>query len=434
MRRYLIVVSMVLALMLGACSQGMYSQGKKHLARGEYDAAIEALYKELNTNPQNADAWRELGVAYYESKQLDKAEDALQQANSIQPSARGQLYQGLIHEKRDRVAEAIQAYTTSLSLQSGGKTARLVRGHLDQLVAKKLEQEAEAAVAGESGINVDTIPKHTLVVAGFDGSNLPDEIAPLARGITALTSQDLAKVNSLTVLDRMKLDLIMKELELGQSGYVDPTTAPRVGKLMGSGRIVTGTALSLGDDGLKLDGVLVNTFDSSSSRTRSIEGKLEDFFQIQKDFVFSLIENMGITLSQAERDAIEEVPTESYVAFLAYCRGLEYQSRGQHGEAKQEFITAQEADKGFGLADIEIAAAEMGELGYTESFAQLEGAVQQFGDLPRPDFGNLGGSLSNILANTGFTPPPGQGGAPVLNPPATAATVRVIIRGNLDAF
>ena len=83
MVRKLILVAVVL---LAGCSQSLTTQGRKFVEQGEYDRAIEAFYSEIARNPQSVDAWRELGIAYYEQGNLEKAEDALKQANGIKAS------------------------------------------------------------------------------------------------------------------------------------------------------------------------------------------------------------------------------------------------------------------------------------------------------------------------------------------------------------
>ncbi|HOP07505.1 MAG TPA: tetratricopeptide repeat protein [candidate division Zixibacteria bacterium] len=435
MHNRLILAVVLMAILASGCTPSFYAQGRKHIEQGRYDDAIDALYAEIASHPQRADAWRELGVAFYEKGNFEKAQDALQQAAAISPDARTQLFMGLIAEKQGQFDGAIRAYTGALALQSKGSTARQVRAHLDQLVARQIEREASEAIAAEAEINVDTIPRQTIAVANFDGSYLPPELAPIARGLAEFTAIDLAKVNQLTVLDRMKLDMILKELQLGQSGVVDPTTAPRVGRLMGTARIVTGSALSVGDDGLKLDGAIVSTIDSTSTRTAGIEGNLEQFFDLEKKFVFSIIDNLGITLTPEERDAISEVPTEDYLAFLAYCRGLDYESRGMRQAAQQEFQQAKEIDNNFDLAEFELNSVTLGGTSYGESFVQLENTV--LGDLTTgvtsPGL-TLDSRLSNIVINSGNLPfnlP--SGSSTVLQPPYTM-TVRIYIRGNLDAM
>lgn len=430
------MIWLLLAVLVAGCSQSLYMQGRRYLDKGEYDPAIEAFYKEIAANPTSAEAWRELGVTYYEKGDLTKAEDALKQANQIQPDARIHLYLGLIYEKQEDLGKAINAYTTSLSLQPKGKMASMTRAHLDRLISKKLEADASAAVENESIIDTDTIPENTIAVANFDGSYLSPELAPIAQGLAEFTSIDLAKVHSLTVVERLKLDMILKELELSASEYVDPSSAPRMGRLMGTRRLVTGSVVSIGEEGLKLDAAVVNTVDSSTVRPQGVESKLEKFFEAQKEFVFGILDELGITLSAEERDAIKEVPTESYLAFLAYSRGLDYRSQGPewYGAAEQEFALAVQYDRNFqqanqqlrAVTDMQIAGVE-----YQDSFDRFEGSVRQQSDRQRPSNG-LDSRLSSIAQNSGTIPSSsGDSSVDPVDEPSNTGTVT--ITGDLDA-
>ncbi|TET93595.1 MAG: tetratricopeptide repeat protein [Candidatus Zixiibacteriota bacterium] len=430
------MIWLLLAVLVAGCSQSLYMQGRKYLDKGEYDPAIEAFYKEIAANPTSAEAWRELGVTYYEKGDLTKAEDALKQANQIQPDARIHLYLGLIYEKQEDLRKAINAYTTSLSLQPKGKMASMTRAHLDRLISKKLEADASAAVENESIIDTDTIPENTIAVANFDGSYLSPELAPIAHGLAEFTSIDLAKVHSLTVVERLKLDMILKELELSASEYVDPASAPRMGRLMGTRRLVTGSVVSIGEEGLKLDAAIVNTVDSSAVRPQGVEGKLEKFFEAQKEFVFGILDELGITLSAEERDAIKEVPTESYLAFLAYSRGLDYRSRGPEwfGASEQEFALAVQYDRNFQQANQQLrAVTDMQTAGveYQDSFDRFEGSVRQQSDRQRPSNG-LDSRLSSVAQNSGTIPrSSGDSSVDPVDEPSNTGTVT--ITGDLDA-
>lgn len=429
------MIWLLLAALVSGCSQSLYKQGRKYLDKGEYDPAIEAFYKEIAANPTSAEAWRELGVTYYEKGNLTKAEDALKQANQIRPDARIHLYLGLIYEKQEDLGKAIDAYTTSLSLQPKGKTASMTRAHIDRLISKKLEVEASVAVENESIIDTDTIPENTIAVANFDGSYLSPELAPIAHGLAEFTSIDLAKVHSLTVVERLKLDMILKELELSASEYVDPASAPRMGRLMGTRKLVTGSVVSIGEEGLKLDAAVVSTVDSSAVRPQGVEGKLENFFKVQKEFVFGILDELGIALSAEERDAIKEVPTESYLAFLAYSRGLDYRNRGPEwfGAAEQEFSTAVHHDKNFQQANQQLRAVtdmQATGTGYQDSFDRFEGLVRQQSDRQRPSSG-LDSRLSSIAQNSG-TIPPSSGGSSVDPVDEPGNTGTITITGDFD--
>ncbi len=423
----------LLTLLLAGCSQSFYGSGRKLVQQGEYGKAVESFYEEIAAHPENAAAWRELGVAYYQMGELEKADDALKQANIIAPDARTHLFFGLIYEKQKQYDKAIDAYAASLNLNPSRRTRELVAVHLDQLVYEKMSQEVALVIDHESEIQTDTIPQNSVAVVNFDGSHLGDELAPLAVGLAEFTSADLAKVKSLNVVERLKIDAVMNELKLSSSGYVEPSSAPRVGKLLGSSKIITGSLLSIGDDGFRIDGVIVGATDSSSQFTEANQGILKEIFAVQKQFVFDIIDSLGITLTIEERDAIAEVPTESYLAFLAYSRGLGYQQQGMHEFARQEFNSAATYDANFSAAQTQVtkaaAAAAAG------SYSQSVQAVESFALSAEADLESLMSGLDSrlvsVILNSGIMPD-----ATLFNlatsPPQVQGTGHVVITVDLE--
>ena len=426
----------LLFLLTAGCSQSLYMQGRRHVDEGRYDEAVDILYQEIQKKPTSYKAWRELGVAYYQKGDLIKAEDAFKQANNIQPDARINLYMGLIFEQRKQYDKAIGAYSSSLNMKSKGKTGEMLRSHLNRLIDLKIREDARQAIADETAIDVAAIPDNSIAVVDFDGSQLPEDLAPISKGLAEFTAIDLSKVHELTVVDRMKIDAILSELNLSSSQYADPSNSPRVGRLLGSRRVVTGTVLGTGGDGIRLDGAIVNIVDSTTGLTGSAEGTIQSFFAVQKDFVFKVLDSLGIELSKEERDAIEEVPTESFLAFMAYCRGLDYQSRGLPEAARQEFQTAAGHDKNFTQPASKLQALAPPSAGGGEtSFDGFETSVTSESDKELEVTG-LDAVQSSTVINGGFIRNQvdyDRFGLSPYKPPVISEGVLVIIRGDLDA-
>jgi len=428
------LLPVMIVLLAAGCSQSLYMQGRHLTEQGEYDQAIALLYDEIRANPESADAWRELGIAYYKKGELAKAEDALKQAHHIRPDSRINLYFGMIHERRQEWDMAVRAYSTALNLEPDRDTKNLVRAHLDQLMAMKFRREAIQVVADENNIKADTIPQNTVAVIEFDGKALPPELAPLGLGLAEFTSIDLAKISSLRVIDRLKIDVLLDELKLGETKSVDPASAPRVGRMLGSRRIITGSVLSAGDNKIRLDGAIVSTTSSETELPPSTEGSLDDFFRIQKEFVFKVIDKMGVTLLPDERDAIMEIPTESYLAFMAYCRGLDFKRRGMLQAAEREFNQAADEDPNFGDAGRQAgslaAAASVGGPGGEYSLESFEGTVDS------RTAGDAGGSgtdtrIVTVIENSGIIPQRQIHRGPNVQP-TISRDGTVIIRGTFD--
>jgi tetratricopeptide (TPR) repeat protein len=426
-----------LALALAGAAGTVWAQTGDPVDQVAADKEIADCYRQIQKSPTNAEPWRNLGLAFYKKGDLVKAEDALVQSAKIAPDARTSLYLGLVFEKQQQPAKAIDAYSAALNLNPKGKVRSAVQSHLDLLLSQKLKQDAVTVVQNEQGIKADTIPENTIAVVNFDGSRLSPDLAPMGAGLAEFTSIDLAKVQSLKVVDRLKIDLILDEIKLGQSAAADKSSAPRVGKLIGSRRVVTGTLIGAGEDKVRLDGAVVNTTDSSLKYPAGSESEVKAFFRMEKQFVFSVLEKLGITPTPEERDAIAKVPTESYLAFMAYCRGLDHRSRGEFDQARVEFNGAASQDPGFGDAAKQagLMAAAAAPPGGGGDFPPFEAAVLGTGG---PGEGTSGGPssgldvrLAGVVFRTGVIP--GFSGSPntIFNA-QIKGTGTVVIRGTTD--
>lgn len=347
MRRPILLLALGACLALTACAPSYYQQALDLANAGDYAGAVPLYYREIQDQPDSQAAWRELGVSYFEQGDYPRAAEALNQAAKIKPDARTQLYLGMVAEKEGDLELALRSYGNALGLDPGGKTRDLLEARVQGLTQVRVLNEVREALTDESKLTPATIPENTVAVVEFDGDDLPPDLAPLTKGLAEFTALDLSKVHSLQVVDRLKIDTIRKELDLSQSKFADPATAPRIGQLVGGRHIVTGTLLGLGDEGLRLDGAVVNTTDRSVMTAPPAGGSFEQIFQIQKKFVFDVIDALGITLTAEERTEIEKVPTENYLAFLAYCRGLEFRDENNLGAALTEFQKAAAGDRGF---------------------------------------------------------------------------------------
>jgi len=118
--------------------------------------------------------------------------------------------------------------------------------------------------------------------------------------------------------------------------------------MLGAGRLVGGSYYVTTDERLRMDVTLASI--GSGVQFPDIDGEsgqLRDLFRLQKQLVFRIIDGLDVQLTPRERAKIEEVPTENLQAFLAYCRGLEDEDRGDFGAAERHYGRSQALDPGF---------------------------------------------------------------------------------------
>jgi TolB-like protein len=236
--------------------------------------------------------------------------------------------------------------------------------------ASKADSAARSAIANEHNINVAAIPSNTIGVAPLGADSADPIVGPLAYALPDLLMGDLAQSHQVVVVDRIRLDAMLRELHLVSSGRVDPSTAPRVGKLIQARRLLIGNLVSTNQGrGINVDVRLADV--ATSQITPAVESRATsaDIIDAEKALAFRVLDAMGVTLTPAERTAIEQRPTKHISALLAYGRGVRDEAAGEYGPAAQQYAQALRIDPSFAQARTRLAVVQqLG--GYSESLSR----------------------------------------------------------------
>ena len=108
------------------------------------------------------------------------------------------------------------------------------------LLANQLQEEVKLAVAREKEISSLPPEPGTIAIHPFVNRKDPT-YAALSKGIAAMVISDLSKVPGLKVLERQKVQRLVDELKLSESGLVDEAEAVRGGRMMRAERVVVGS-------------------------------------------------------------------------------------------------------------------------------------------------------------------------------------------------
>ncbi|MFA6438647.1 MAG: CsgG/HfaB family protein, partial [Bacteriovoracaceae bacterium] len=253
---------------------------------------------------------------------------------------------------------AIRYYRLYNELTFFGEYKDVVEARIKLLYRQQMEAEARRAMLMEQQLDVSKIPNNTIAILYFENKGQKAELNPLQKGITEMVITDLTKVRSLKVVERIRLHEMMQELNLAETDMVDQRTAPRLGKLLGAFRLVKGSFFELTGDNINIDAFVARTKTGELDVTTNISGNMKDFFRMEKDLVFKIIADLKIKLSDAEREAILEIPTENFFAFLQYSRGLDYEDRGLYTQAFQAYSQAAVSDPNFSQAKTSASSAK----------------------------------------------------------------------------
>ena len=313
--------------------------------------AIPKLERQRDARPEAMKVLRALGIAYYRAGRYDDAQRVLTHAHELAPNdGTTALYLGLTDEQKGDLAGAREAYA---SYVAHGRTSRVraqLRSRLAALARKQLEADAKAAVAQEVKIGGAPGPLTTVAVLPLAVTSRDTSLLWMGVGLADLMITDLSRSSQLTIVERDKLEVLLDEVLRSNNGAFDPNTSVRSGKLARAGRIVRGAVTQLDGNTLRADAAVVNVATTQTGGPVNTDFNLDALFDAEKKIVLALFADMGITLTPAERAAVDQRPTRSLAAFLAYSRGLAVENAGRLDDAARFFGEAARIDPGFSAA------------------------------------------------------------------------------------
>jgi len=378
--------------------------------------AITRLEAQRAASPKSVDVLRALGIQYYKAKRYADARTALTDAARIAPTdGVVALYLGMSAEAMNDMPAAKAAYASYLKVGRTQRVRRQLEGRLAAMQRRELQDAAKTAIAQEATLSTTTGSKTTVAVMPFRFTGADSSLQPLERGFADLLATDLSRVKALTIVERARLQAILDEIKLAQTGAVDSTTAVRAGKLIQAGTLVQGSLLQNGNK-LRTDAALVSVATSALSPSGAAdEQNIDHLFDMEKKIALALVSTLGVQITTAERNAIEQRPTKSLQAFLAYSQGLSYEDQGRFDDASRAYANAARIDPGFGVAatkSIQTANMSIG----SGTTATLEASLQGTSE------GAVVTAANNGSANpSGLSTSSAQSAAESLNPSSVAA-------------
>jgi TolB-like protein len=341
----------MLALLASGCATG-------GAARIPQPGAVARLEGAARAQPDRLEPVRALGIAYFESNRLADARRTLERAATLGPrDGTTVLYLGMAAEAQGDFAAARRAYSSYLQF---GRTRRVrgqLEGRLASLARKELAAAAKEAVRTEQSLSSTPGSPRTVAVMPLAFAGEDTSLVPLGRGLAELIVTDLSRSNQLTVVERARMQALVDELALTAAGRVDESTSLRAGRILQAGRIVQGSIQQLPSEQLRVDAAVVDVSSAMPVGTASGDDRMDALLTLQKEIVLQIFNSLGVQLTVAERNLIEQRPTRSLAAFLAFSRGLAAEDSGRFDMASRFFEDAVRIDPGFGAAAMRQQAA-----------------------------------------------------------------------------
>jgi len=171
------------------------------------------------------------------------------------------------------------------------------------------------AISGEGGGPL------RIAVLYFDNCSITDREAldPFRKGLADTLISSLARSKDLQVVERTRMEALLTELGLQQSGAVTSDTVRKAGKILGVEALLTGSYTAVGTM-LRIDARLVDVETSRVLAAEETCGPSEEFFSMEEELVEKIL--AGLNRRNIARSR-REIDGKAFDALLLYSRGLD---------------------------------------------------------------------------------------------------------------
>ena len=340
-------VGMVALAAFALCACSAYMAGNLKFNQRQYDAAIGDYQKALAKDPDHWQARRQLGLAYVRTGQYDKAIGELEKVLAQRPDEPDATYYlGLARLGKEDRAKAVETWKSYKNTENP-EVADAIRRQVTVVEIAESLRVAKQAVAEEAKLQASPPKPGTVAVFYFKDLSPDAAFRPLQKALAMMIITDLGQVRSLQVVERLQVQSLLAEMQMGQTGIVEAQTAPRAGKLLGAESLIVGT--------FEPGSLMIKTSVASSSKrdvvgSFSVKGEQHEFFDLQKGIVYNVLKVLGVTPTPEEQKLVGKYQTRNFRAVTYFGQGLDALDSGNWKEAQNLFQKAVSEDPGFALA------------------------------------------------------------------------------------
>ena len=340
-------ILLISVILLSGCAGMDGSEIKGQKAGMDKDDAIPVYEGYIGENPDSVKSRSRLGVWYLKTGRLNEAIAEFETTLKNEPGEPfATYYLGLAYLNKENFEKAIQIWEGYKNINKPLIEEEIGR-QLTLLRIAHSRKFATKALAEEKKIMAVKPDANTVAVCYYQDLSPDKSLRAFQKGLTAMMISDLTKIKSIKVVERVRLQALLEEMNLGQTGIVDPKTAPRVGKLLGARNVIFGN-LALGS--IKATTTLASADQGTVKGSVTASVDQDRFFELPAFIVRDIAGIMKIELTDEERKAIGVPHTKVYKALVYFGNALDALDAGKWKEANDYFGMALKEDPMFDLA------------------------------------------------------------------------------------
>ncbi len=265
-----------------------------------------------------------------------------------------------------------------------------------QLITQGERSWAKGAVQQKKTMGAISTP-NSIAVLYFNNKSGQDKLNPLQKGMAVMLISDLAKLEQLQVVSRVRMQALLDEMGLAISGISDKENISTVAKLLGAYFVASGDIMKGVNQAIKIDSSVLDVPFESLSHQPAVAGKFEQLSKLEKEILFNIVDQLQITLSPGKKIELQIPLSTSTTALLALFLGIDHSDKGQYTQAKRMYEQALVEDP-----DLKMAKTGLQELKGLEGDSVEEVAVFADEPLSPPPVGAEDSSLTTTYVGIGL--------------------------------
>lgn len=239
----------------------LMAQGKKEEALAQYEMGTG---KPAGTLEQKADAHNKLGRLYASLDNFDQARINYDQTVQLDPyNLVAMSNKGVTYQKEGQLDKALEMFEQALSIRQNDQFSAVLAKKTREMLAlqkniaekeriDRLVKELAARFHSQASIFPsfkDTWTSRPMILSfvDFQEKGGLSERDGMSMVLTSQLSEQLNQSGRVQVVERIIMDRLLEELNLGSSDLADPETALKLGRILAAKIVTTGSLLNLPD-------------------------------------------------------------------------------------------------------------------------------------------------------------------------------------------
>ncbi len=347
LKKIINIIVLVAFLLLYGCGGGVSTKAQLKQETEKNIGATHFTGGYLAASPDAKKSPSKLGFWYLKTGRVDEAIAEFAAALKMEPGDPFSIYYlGLAYLNKEDFEKTILVWKGYRN-KTNPQVEEEIERHLTLIQIAESRKFAVKAVAEEKKLATVKPDPNTVAVCYYQDLSPDKSLRAFRKGLAAMVISDLTKLKSIKVVERIRLQALLDEMKLGQTGLVDSKTAPRLGRLLGAQNIVFGS-LALGS--IKSVTALASSDKGDLLGSASVSVDKEKFFELPMAIVRETAKIMGVILTDEEKKAIGVPHTKVYKALVYFGQALDALDSGKWKEANEFFNMAYKEDPGFALA------------------------------------------------------------------------------------